>query len=242
MQNVVTPRLSDPFVQQYSPIPIGLGSPVAVYMGLGFLAYLGVVLPNWVWWLGAAILCSGLVLGVATKRVVYIRAYQAIVMGVVALVHGTLLLTVASDAFAVRPGLALAAVVGVTVLATGIGAYQHRRQSQPDIASWPVGHRLESFNAKTGAVTRRTSSQQVEQQERVSRGYARLDRLAPLIAGLAMLIAGRLEGSASTLAIAFVAFVVAFGGAAGAGAIAFYFVAAMRWERDTRINIWVKHR
>jgi len=232
--------MSDPFVQQYSPMPITLGGSMAIYMGLGFLAYLGIGLPKWLWWLGTAMLCAGMVLGVATKRVVYIRAYQAAVMGIMALVHGTLLLTVAGDAFTARPELVLAAMVGVSLLATGIGAYQHRRKSQPDIASWPVGHLLESFNAKTGAVTRGTSPQQVEQRERLSRGYARLDRLAPLIAGLAMLIAGRLGGSAISLAIALVAFVIAFGGAAGAGAIVFYLVAAICWERAKGIDVYVK--
>ena len=48
------PRMSDPFVQQYSPMPITLGGSMAIYMGLGFLAYLGIGLPKWLWWLGTA--------------------------------------------------------------------------------------------------------------------------------------------------------------------------------------------
>lgn len=231
-------RWSDPYTQQHSPLLFGVGG-LFLYVGIGFLVYLGLALPTWIWGSGLVILGVGFGLEIVTRRFTHVRIYQIFVACTLALTFGMVLWTVASNGRRWETRLLVAVIIAVSLAATAIGGYRNNLARRIGISANPVGP-YGDFDPRTGMVTRDTSLQRRQEQERTERGYAWLRWAGPLIAGLSMAIASSLRGSALDLVIAMVALVTAYGSAAGAGAIWFYFRAARCWEREHGKRIYVK--
>ena len=230
---------SDPFTQQNSLLVAGLAIAVFAFPGLGLLTYLGLSIPGWLWLSGLVIFAFGLLLHFATRRIVYIRSYQAAALGLVAVTYGVLLWVIlAGSSLTGTRVLLVISIAGLQTL-TGIVAFSDNRRryrANPNKPFGPYG----ILDAKVGVVTRDTSNQYKDQERRQTTLYTKLSRLAPMTAGLAMLIARSLSDSAINIVIGLIALVCAFGAAAGAGGVIFYLVVSARWEQEHGMRMYVK--
>jgi hypothetical protein len=127
--------------------------------------------------------------------------------------------------------IALTVTILLALTLTIIGAYRYKIHHAFNSSFYPIGP-FTHFNKVSGTVTRARSTRGIAEQKHIQRGYARLDRIGPIIAGLALLVAGSLSGFGINIAIGIIAFVTAFGVSAGATGILFYLIASLRWESE----------
>jgi len=230
---------SDPFAQQNSPLVAGFAIAVFVFPGLGLLAYLGLSIPSWLWPLGLVIFALGLLLHFTIRRIVYIRSYQAAVLGLVAITYGVLLGVILSgnSLTGVRPFLILS--TGGLQILTGIVVFRDNRRRYRTNSRKPFGS-YGILDAKTGVVTRDTSNQHKDQEHRQTTLYTKLSRLAPMTAGLATLIVRSLSDSGINITIGLIALVCAFGAAGGTGGVIFYLFTSANWEQKHGMRMYVR--
>jgi len=232
-------RLTDPYRLYYSALRSGLLLSFPIYLGLALFAVQGVAPCGGVWLVVLLIPLAGLVLEFASKRVIYIRGYQFIISSLIGLVHGTLLWTVLaldrSYDFKLFAGL----VTGGMFVALAVGAYRinQRRYQHTQMPCGPVG----VLDKKTGLVDPTLSPPNIQrQQDRLEKLSVLLWRLAPLTAGLVMLLVRGLPASADEVLVAIVAFTFAALGAGGAGGLYFFLVTSKYWEQQHGKLIYVK--
>ncbi len=232
-------QLTEPYRLYYSPLAMGCMGTFAVYLGLTLFAVQGMVAPSWIWLLGLSTPLSSLVLQVVSRRVIYVRAYQLTIFGLITLVYGTLLWAVVTLDRSYDFKLFASLVIVVMLIALVIGAYRisQKRHQRAQMPYGPVG----TLDRKTGLVDPTISPPNIQRhQDRLEKQSALLWRLAPLTAGLAMLLVRGLPASADEVLVAIVAFTFAVLGAGGAGGYYFYLVASRRWEQEHGKLMYVK--
>jgi len=231
-------RYSSTFTQQHSPLMIGSAG-LFVYVGLGFLSYIGLDVPGGIWLSGLVIFVVGLVLEILTRRYAYVKIYQVVVFSYMASAFGVLLWVIVSGGRSLEIKLLVAAIIAVSLAATPFFVYRNNFNRRSDLSLNPIGP-FGSLNWRTGMVSPDTSPKHHRKEMQTETGYTLLRRVGPLIAGLSMAIAGSLQGTAVDFVIALVAFAIAYGAAAGAGGMWFYLVAARRWEKEHGKRIYVQ--
>lgn len=232
-------RFADPYHLYYSPAVIGCTGILTIYLGLALLAVQGMVAPGWIWLFGLSIPLTGFILQIASRRVVYIRGYQVVVMGLMALVHGSAFWTVVSHNQLGGLKLLAGMITGILLLVLGIGVYRTnwKRSYFAEMPYGPVG----VLDSTTGLVDPARSPRHVQDHRgKAEQQYALLWRLAPLTAGLSMLLVRGLPRSSIAALVGVIAFGFAAFGAMGAGGYSFFLVASWRWERAHSKCIYVK--
>jgi hypothetical protein len=121
----------------------------------------------------------------------------------------------------------------------GIGMYRvnQKRRYLAEMPYGPTG----TLDTKTGLVDPTVSPPLIQRsRDRAEKRYALLWRLAPLCAGLSMLLAGGLPASGTAVVVAIIALVVSAGTAGAAGSMGYYVLATRRWEREHGKHIRVQ--
>jgi len=211
----------------------------AIYLGLILFAVQEMVAPSWIWLLGLLIPLSGLILQVVSRRVIYVRAYQLFIFGLITLVYGTLLWAVVTLDRSYDFKLFASLVIAVMLIALVIGAYRisQRRHQRTQMPYGPVG----TLDKKSGLIDPTISPPNIQsRQDRLEKRSVLLWRLAPLTAGLAMLLVRGLPRSGNAALVAIVALGFAVLGAIGLGGYCFFVVASKRWEQEHRKVMYVK--
>lgn len=231
--------LMEPYRLHYSPLAIGILLALFTYLGLALFRVPGLLVPGWVWLAVLLVPLSGLVLQFATRRVVYIRAYQLTAVGLVALVYGSLLWAVFTYDQPYKFKLFAGLVMGAMLVALGVGAYRVN-QKRPYLAEMPYGP-VGILDNKTGLVDPAVSPPLIQRsRDKAEKQYALLWRLAPLTAGLSMLLVRGLPASGKAVLVAIIALVIAAGYAGVTGSVYFYIIASWRWEQQHSKRMYVK--
>jgi hypothetical protein len=84
-------RLYDPHLLHFSPGLTGASSTAMIYLQLGLIDVLIAPVPRWVWVGGLWVLLPGIVLQIASRRILYMRLYQACVFFIFSLMVAYLL-------------------------------------------------------------------------------------------------------------------------------------------------------
>ncbi|CAN5719636.1 hypothetical protein BH10CHL1_BH10CHL1_00610 [soil metagenome] len=68
----------DPIYINYSPFSLGCFTTCSLYFGIALMRIpIGVTIPGWLWFLGVPVLITGLAIQFLSRRVLWIRCYQA---------------------------------------------------------------------------------------------------------------------------------------------------------------------
>jgi len=208
-------------------------------LGFGLFTIVAIIPPIWLWLVILLICLVGVALHITSKRVVYMRMYQVIIVGLMALTYGGLLWAalVLHQSFQVRVVVGLLIVVMLAGMA--IGGYLNLKQ-RVDLEHMPFGP-VGTMNEKTGVVDPHHLAHSVQkQQDKLNRLSFVLRRWNPLVAGLSMLLVSGLPSSGIVLLIVLMALVTAIGGAVATGGWFAPVVACQRWEREHGKHIIVK--
>jgi hypothetical protein len=169
----------------------------------------------------------------------YIRGHQMAISGLMAIVYSGLLWAVLTHDQPYEFKLLAGLVIGPMLGALGIGVYRVN-QKRPYLAEMPYGP-TGTLNKKTGLVDPTVSPPLIQRsRDKAEKQYALLWRLAPLTAGLSMLLARGLPASGIAVVVAIIALVTSAGAAGAAGGMCFYVVASRRWEQQHGKGMYVK--
>lgn len=234
-------RISDYYTLQYSTLPLTLGSAMFVYMGFVLMLIVGRPVAKWMWWSGVILFGCGVILQFATRRVLFIRSYQFIMVFVLAFTYGFLLLEIiVTKGRTKEASLLLPILLTLSLLMTMVGVYKNHSNKMPHFREKPIGPVWENFDPKTGTITRTSTKLQQQKQRQFRKSYSRLNRIGPLIAGLSMLIAGSLSNSSTNIAIILIAFVITFASSAALAALLFQLIGILWWEKTNGKHVIVK--
>ncbi|GAB4568502.1 MAG: hypothetical protein Kow0047_21450 [Anaerolineae bacterium] len=224
---------------QFLPFLFGSQITLFVYLGFALFIVLGIGLPIEAWVAALLMPLVGLILQLASRRVIYIRAYYTVVAGLFSLVYGSLLWSILATDQSHRFKLFAGLIIGAMLILIGIGSYRANLSKSYSVymPHGPVG----TLDERTGLVDPSTSPPHIQEEyDKAQRQIAQLLQWAPLTAGLSILLVRSLSLKGHMFLIALVALVCAAGGAFGVGGFYFYYVAARNWEREHGKPIYVK--
>jgi hypothetical protein len=222
---------NDPNYQHYSPFAIGSMATFMIYLGLILFAPSGVRIPSWLWFLGLPILIFGAILQLLSKRILWIRSYQAGVAILFASVYASLLWITLTHHQNWTNKLLAMLIIGLIVVGSAWSIYVHNLNSshRKDMPHGPIG----MLDSRTGIVDPTRSPVAIQKQWEQAEGKLKLvSRLAPLIAGISMFLVRILSEPGILVIIAVIALLGTIFGSIGIGGLVYYVFAIIRWERE----------
>jgi len=229
----------NPYYRQYSPFFTGVVFTIIVYIGLAILLYQVSNPAAWIWLTPLALLISAIVLQLSTNRVLHIRIFQFFLMITTITIFGNSLWLLMSINFILTYKIITASFTGILIMAMIVANYRISSKSDylHDLPHGPVG----VLDWKTGLVNPYKSNPLLkDHQDKFQRKNIIIWRLAPLTAGMAMMVVRGLSDSMLNLLIILLCLIVVAGISAGAGATLHYVIATRRWEIQYRKLIFVK--
>lgn len=234
-------KFTDTYRGPFSAFLFGLCAALISFMGIGFFAVVNATPPLELWPLCLFYVVAGVLIELASNRVVYIRAFQvAAIFGWSAL-QSVLLWTILSagqtELFQAFAGL----TIGVMIIGLIYIGYRanHDRPYLADIPQGPFG----VLDKQTGLVNPYDSEPPLrEAQKRTATVIGRLYRLTPLAVGLSTLLVRGLPDSGIAAVVTMFAFVMTAGGSLGSGAFCSFLVTTLRWEHTHGKKIRVKKK
>lgn len=219
----------NPYYRQYSPFFMGGIFVILIYLGLAILFYQVSPPSGWSWFVPLLLLALAIALQLTTKRVVYIRLFQSMLMVIVSLIYGISFLVLIANHQSYNFKWLTASLMTIMIILIYYASYRANagRKYLHDLPHGPVG----TLDHRTGFIDPYKSPPLIQkhQDELQSKRHV-VWRLAPLTAGLAMVLVRGLPSSGLNLLLIFLSLVVATGSSGGAGGALYYAIASRRWE------------
>lgn len=221
--------VADPYYRQYSPLVVGIAGTFFLYLALILLATQGVSFLEAIWVAILLIPFVSLWMQLRVRRVAHIRLHQALLFELLSLSYGLLCWIIVSrgQGSIFRVFAAVMSCIMLLGLAA-MGYWSNTRRFY--LAASPQGP-VGTLDTNTGLVDPNRSPDSVQKHEDALANKNHLVwRLAPLTAGLAMLLARGLPDLGQDVVMTLAAMTIAAGCAAAAGALLFFAFAVRRWE------------
>ncbi len=219
----------NPYYRQYSPLFMGAVFVIVIYIGLAILLYQVSNPSIWLWFTPFTLLIAAIIIQLSTTRIIYIRVFQFTVMSSTAIIFGiSFWLLIANDLVILFKWIT-AFITGVILISICYSSYHinSNREYLVDLPHGPVG----ILDHRTGFVNPYKSPHLIQrQQNKFQRQELFVWRLAPLTAGMTMIVVRGLPDSALIFLIILLCLIVAVGASGGAGGTLYYAIASRRWE------------
>lgn len=232
--------IRNPSYQHYSPLIMGCIAAFTLSLGMALMLNPGGInIPNGFWYVGILVMIIGVALEFLSRRVLWIRIYQATTVLIIAIVYAGLLWAMLAHNQTWENQLFSGLLTGFILVISILATYRMRINS-PDLAAMPHGTRG-ILNTKTGFVDPTASP--VWMQERWDKAEHKtnaIKQISPLIAGISMFLVQVLSKDEITIMLAIVALMAVILFSLGAGGFMAYIASVIRWERSHNRRIYVR--
>ena len=175
----------------------------------------GVSIPSWLWFIGFPILLIGFALQLLARRVLLMRGYQVLVLGLNTVVYATLLWVLLAANRSKQEQVFAAIAVPLIIIGSAVGIFL-RNINRTILVKMPYGP-TGLLNSRTGFVDPRRSPDLVQKQWDKATFQSRvLERWHPIIVGLSMFLVKMLPRSGISVILIVIGLVFA-----GLGVFAF---------------------
>ncbi len=214
-------------------VPLGL-------LGFTALPTIGFVPPIWVWLVSLVGLpLTGMLLYFSTQRLIYIKSFFVTTAILWSLIYGGVAWHFIT--WGTGNGFRILVSLGIVMILLAVGLQTYLaslRTPEREIMPHEV---IGALDQATGIVDPTASSPSAKKREKQMAGSATMIwRLAPVTAGLSMLLVRALPATGDLILMVIVAIGFATVGAIGAGSNVSYVVASRRWEQKHGKLIYVK--